>query len=97
LGEADVCRQYYASTTSFPKYGPPWVWCGGHGLHRILNDPVQLAELLAFEQTRLPSGVFRYAASVGGHDDTVIALCLAYHEASDLKTAAGQSVGIWKR
>src|SRR5690242_9696499 len=23
LGEADVCRQYYASTTSFPKYGPP--------------------------------------------------------------------------
>lgn len=46
---------------------------------RIPNDPVLIAELEAFEATRLPSGKWRYAAPSGGHDDTVMALALAWH------------------
>jgi hypothetical protein len=45
---------------------------------RILPDPVQLAELLAFTADRLPSGAFRYSAPAGGHDDTVMALAFAW-------------------
>lgn len=45
---------------------------------RILPDPVMVAELQAYEATRLPSGTFRYSAPEGYHDDTVIALALAW-------------------
>lgn len=45
---------------------------------KLLSDPVQLAELQAFEATRTPSGLLRYAAPEGQHDDTVIALGLAW-------------------
>jgi hypothetical protein len=45
---------------------------------RILNDPVQIGELQAFEATRLPSGLTRYEAPEGMHDDTVMALALAW-------------------
>lgn len=51
------------------------------GSFHILNDAVQVGELLAFEQTRLPSGLFRYAAAGNGHDDTVIALALSRYAA----------------
>ena len=44
----------------------------------ILNDPVLLAELQAFSAEQLPSGMLRYAAPAGGHDDTVIATALAW-------------------
>jgi hypothetical protein len=44
----------------------------------IIPDPVMLHELQAYEMTRLPSGRFRYSAPNGEHDDTVIALALAY-------------------
>ena len=48
----------------------------------LINDPVGNAELMAFEETTLPSGMIRYAAPEGsGHDDTVMARCLAYHAA----------------
>jgi hypothetical protein len=47
----------------------------------ILNDPAQLAELEAYEQERLPSGLVRYSAPEGMHDDTVIALALAWQGA----------------
>jgi hypothetical protein len=36
---------------------------------------------LSFESTVLPSGILRYAAPPGGHDDCVIALALAYQAA----------------
>lgn len=39
----------------------------------LLNDPVQIAEHQAFEAKRLPSGLLRYGAPEGMHDDTVIA------------------------
>lgn len=44
---------------------------------RILNDPILIGELGAFIAERLPSGLVRYAARVG-HDDTVMALALAW-------------------
>lgn len=46
---------------------------------RLLNDRVQIAELQSYEMERLPSGNFRYNAPDGGHDDTVIALALAWY------------------
>jgi len=49
---------------------------------RLLPDEVLLNELLAFEAERLPSGMIRYAAPETLHDDTVIALALANHGAS---------------
>ena len=44
----------------------------------LLDDPVQTSELLGYEATVLPSGMLRYGAPQGMHDDTVIALGLAY-------------------
>lgn len=48
---------------------------------RILPDPVQIGELLAYQQERLPLSGWRYSAPPGGHDDTVMALALAWHGA----------------
>lgn len=50
---------------------------------KIVNEPVLIAELEAFEPTQLPSGKVRYAAPSGMHDDTVIALALAWHGVSN--------------
>jgi hypothetical protein len=46
-------------------------------LLRIFPDPVLLSELQSFQCERLPSGMTRYSAPPGGHDDTVVSLCLA--------------------
>ena len=51
------------------------------GKIKILNDPVLIAELQAFEVTRLPGGGLRYAAPEGYHDDCVMALALAWSDA----------------
>ena len=45
---------------------------------QIPNDPALIGELQAFEATRLPSGMLRYAAPEGMHDDMVISLALAW-------------------
>ena len=45
---------------------------------RILPDPVLVGELQSFESERLPSGMLRYAAPSGYHDDTVLALAIAW-------------------
>lgn len=52
------------------------------GVLGLLDDPVQTAELQAYTAERLPSGLLRYTAPSGGHDDTVIALCLAWEAAT---------------
>jgi len=44
----------------------------------LLEDTVQQSELLAYESSRMPSGLLRYGAPPGQHDDTVIALALAW-------------------
>jgi hypothetical protein len=54
----------------------------------ILSDPIQTGELLSFEQYKLPSGMLRYSAPRGGHDDTVLALALAW-EAAGRPSAQG--------
>ena len=45
---------------------------------RILNDPVLVSELVAFQAERLLSGLLRYGAPGGQHDDTVMALAMAW-------------------
>lgn len=45
---------------------------------RILNDPVLIGELHAYEGTQLPSGLIRYSAPEGQHDDCVSALMMAW-------------------
>jgi hypothetical protein len=47
----------------------------------IPDDPVLINELLAFEGNRLPSGMVRYEAPPGAHDDCVMALALAWQAA----------------
>lgn len=47
------------------------------GTLRIIPDPVLIGELQAYQGERLPSGVMRYGAPAGMHDDTVMAVMLA--------------------
>lgn len=48
---------------------------------QILNDPVLVGELQAYEAERLPSGMLRYGAPGGMHDDCVMSLALAWQGA----------------
>ena len=49
---------------------------------RILDDEVLINELLAYDMERLPSGLLRYGAPDGFHDDCVVSLALAYYGSS---------------
>ncbi|MBN2472799.1 MAG: hypothetical protein JXN59_18895 [Anaerolineae bacterium] len=44
----------------------------------LLDDPVLRGELNAYGMERLPSGLYRYGAPPGMHDDTVIAVALGW-------------------
>ena len=55
----------------------------------IPDDPVLVGELEAFEQHRLASGRYTYGAPSGMHDDTVIALALAWWQAQGTFEQAG--------
>jgi hypothetical protein len=48
------------------------------GAIHVINDAVQVSELMAYQSERLPSGLVRFGAPEGMHDDTVIALALAW-------------------
>jgi hypothetical protein len=48
------------------------------GKIQIINDQVLVSELMAYQSEKLPSGILRYGAPDGMHDDTVIALALAW-------------------
>jgi hypothetical protein len=52
---------------------------------KIIPDPVLISELQAFEAQRLPSGLLRYGAPAGMHDDCVMSLALAWYEAQDAR------------
>ena len=52
------------------------------GAIKILADETQTNELMAYESERLPSGLVRYSAPDGMHDDCVIALALAWRAIS---------------
>ena len=64
------------------------------GAIHILPDPVQLAELQAFAADRTPSGLLRYGAPAGIHDDTVMALALAWHGAQAPAAAVAGSAAV---
>lgn len=49
---------------------------------RIPNDPVMVGELVAYQAERLASGLSRYGAPSGQHDDTVMALAMAWSAVS---------------
>ena len=48
------------------------------GAVKIIPDPVLIGELQAYEMERLPSGMLRYSAPEGMHDDMVMAVALAW-------------------
>ncbi len=56
----------------------------------LLDNPVLIADLQAFTAETLPSGLIRYGAPSGQHDDTVIALLLAYGPTADSSGLAAQ-------
>lgn len=45
---------------------------------KIIPDRVLISELQSYEATRLPSGMLRYGAPEGMHDDCVMALAMAW-------------------
>ncbi len=53
------------------------------GSLRILNDAVLIGELESYQMERRPSGMVRYSAPPAQHDDTVMALALAWSAAGD--------------
>lgn len=55
----------------------------------IINHPVLTAELQAYEATKLPSGLTRYSAPEGMHDDCVMGLALAWSSMSRTNSAVG--------
>lgn len=55
----------------------------------ILNHPVLTAELQAYEASKLPSGLTRYSAPEGMHDDCVMALALAWSTVNRTNSAVG--------
>ena len=50
---------------------------------KILDDRVLIGELEAYEMQKLPGGNLRFSAPEGMHDDTVIALALAWDSVSN--------------
>jgi hypothetical protein len=59
---------------------------------KIPNDPVLIGELQAFEGKTLPSGLMRYAAPEGGHDDTVMSLAIGWAGLGALQAHQSQRV-----
>lgn len=49
---------------------------------KIIDDPVLVGELQAYESTRLPGGMTRYGAPEGMHDDCVMAVAIGWHAAA---------------
>ncbi len=59
---------------------------------KIINHPVLVAELQGYEMWRLPSGMVQYGAPEGTHDDTVIALALAWSAIAGTTDMSGAKV-----
>ena len=56
---------------------------------KIPNDASLVGELQAYEMERLPSGLLRYGAPEGMHDDQVMSLALAWQAVTLRPTVAG--------
>jgi hypothetical protein len=46
---------------------------------KVIASPELIAELHAFQGTRLPSGLIRYSAPEGSHDDCVMSAVIGWH------------------
>jgi hypothetical protein len=55
----------------------------------IVNDPVLIEQLQSYEQTTSPSGVPRFGAPGGAHDDYVMALAIGWHHLGRTSSALG--------
>jgi phage terminase large subunit-like protein len=49
----------------------------------LLDNELQIMELMSYQSEKLPSGLVRYSSPDGLHDDTVMALALAWSTISD--------------
>lgn len=56
------------------------------GALSILPEPVLLGELMAYEMERTGTGLLRYGAPDGGHDDCVMSLALAWYQIAGAQT-----------
>lgn len=59
---------------------------------QIVDDPVLVGELQAFAAERLPSGMLRYGAPEGMHDDCVIAAIIGWYAIGGGLSEAGDTV-----
>ena len=62
---------------------------------KIPNDAALIGELQAFEARPLPSGLMRYAAPEGMHDDMVIALAIAWSGLGALQQQQATRIRYW--
>jgi len=73
---------FFTSSTSKPALIEELSLAIEKGELAIFNDPVLIGELLAYEMTPSKSGRPSYSAPEGMHDDTVMALALAWNAAA---------------
>lgn len=72
-------RAFETTATSKPPLIESLVLAFDRGEIAALDDPVMKGELMAYERTVSATGRSQYSAPVGLHDDTVMALALAWH------------------
>jgi hypothetical protein len=75
-------RPFETTATSKPPLIESLVLAFDRGEIDCLNDPVIKGELMAYERKVSSTGRSQYSAPEGLHDDTVIALALAWHGVS---------------
>ncbi|HYI96508.1 MAG TPA: terminase family protein [Bryobacteraceae bacterium] len=62
---------------------------------KIPNDSILIAELLAFSASKTITGLVRYSAPHGGHDDTVMALAIAWAAVSGVIQKQVKARAMW--
>lgn len=72
-------RAFETTAVSKPPLIESLVLAFDRGEIVALNDPVLKGELMAYERTVTATGRSQYSAPDGLHDDTVVALALAWH------------------
>lgn len=76
-------QAFDTTSTSKPPLIESLVLAFDRGEITVLNDDVMKQELMAYERIVGASGRSRYTAPDGMHDDTVMALALAWHAATN--------------
>lgn len=87
-------RAFWTSVATKAQVVEKLVMAFERGGITIPDDRVLQGELMAYTMERLPSGVYRYGAPSGLHDDCVMALALAWSEVGSgeaVRVAAGRN------